>query len=86
LSSNAAPPGLITSDARDLILRTSRGIPRLISHLLRISLVLADERGLASIDVSVVNTEAIVLDLESTRPAVAPPPEPHSEHRGRSSG
>ena len=45
----AAPPDLITSDARDLILRVSRGIPRLISHLLRISLVLADERGLASI-------------------------------------
>ena len=36
---------------RDLILRVSRGIPRLISHLLRISLVLADERGQASIDV-----------------------------------
>jgi len=46
LTAAAAPPDLITSDARDLILRVSRGIPRLISHLLRISLVLADERGL----------------------------------------
>ena len=81
----AAPPDLISNDARDLILRVSRGIPRLISHLLRISLVLADERGQASIDVSVVNTAAIVLHLESTRPAVTPPPKPRSEHHGRSS-
>ena len=46
LTAAAAPPDLIISDARDLILRVSRGIPRLIRHLLRISLVLADERGL----------------------------------------
>ena len=72
LTAAAAPLDLITSDARDLILRVSRGIPRLISHLLRISLVLADERGLSSIDVSVVNSAAIVLHLESTRPAAPP--------------
>ena len=82
----AAPPDLITSDARELILRVSRGIPRLISHLLRISLVLADERGLASIDVSVVNTAAIVLHLESTKPAVVPPPKPRFDRDARSRG
>ena len=86
LTAAAAPPDLITSDARDLILRVSRGIPRLISHLLRISLVLADERGQASIDVSVVNTAAIILHLESTRPAVVPPPKPRFDRDSRSRG
>ena len=85
LTAAAAPPDLITSDARDLILRVSRGIPRLISHLLRISLVLADERGLSSIDVSVVNSAAIVLHLESTRPAV-PPSKPRFDLDSRSRG
>ena len=41
--------------------------PRFICHLLRIFLVLADERGPSSIDVSVVNTAASVRHLESTR-------------------
>ena len=86
LTAAAAPPDLITSDARDLILRVSRGIPRLISHLLRISLLLADERGLSSIDVSIVNSAAIVLHLESTRPAVVPPPKPRFDRDARSRG
>jgi hypothetical protein len=54
--------------------------------LLRISLVLADERGLSSIDVSVVNTTAIVLHLEATRPAVVPPPKPRFDCDSRSRG
>jgi hypothetical protein len=86
LTAAVAPSDLITSDARDLILRVSRGIPRLISHLLRISLVLADERGLSSIDVSVVNSAAIVLHLESTRPPVVPPPKPRFDRDSRSRG
>ena len=86
LAAAAAPPDLISNDARDIILHVSHGIPRLISHLLRISLVLADERGLASIDVSVVNTAAIVLHLESTRPAVVPPHKPRFDRDSRARG
>lgn len=60
LAAAAAPPDLITSDARAVILRVTRGIPRLISHILRISLVLADERAQPSIDVSIVNSAVIL--------------------------
>ena len=61
-STTASPPPL----------RATRGIPRLISHLLRISLLLADERGQASIDLGIVNTATILLHLELPKPAVLP--------------
>lgn len=64
----AAPPDLVTPGARELHLRASRGIPRLVSHLLRISLILADERGHGPIDVSIVNTAAALLHLDSPAP------------------
>ncbi len=41
LASAAAPAELIPADARGLIQRITRGIPRLISHLLRIALTLS---------------------------------------------
>lgn len=65
--------------------RRHRRPAALFGAMLDHGLVLADERGQASIDVSVVNTAAIVLHLDSTRPAVTPPPKPRSEHHGRSS-
>ena len=66
LTAAAAPPDLITSDARD-------PRPRRRTRL-------------GSIDVSVVNTAAIVLHLESTRPAVVPPPKPRFDRDSRSRG
>ncbi len=72
LAAAAAPPDMITPEARAQLLRVTRGIPRLISHLLRISLLLADERGQASIDLGIVNTATILLHLESPKPAVLP--------------
>ena len=86
LAAAGAPPDLVTSDAREHILRVTRGIPRLINHILRISLVLADERGQTSIDFSVVNTATIVLHLESAKPPVMPPPKPRFERDLRSRG
>jgi MSHA biogenesis protein MshM len=72
LAAAAAPPGMLTPEARELILRATRGIPRLISHLLRISLILADERGQASIDLAIVTAATILLHLEPPKPAVLP--------------
>ena len=59
LAAAAAPPGMITPEARAQLLRVTRGIPRLISHMLRMSLLLADERGQPSIDLGIVNTATI---------------------------
>ena len=72
LAAAAAPPGMLTPEARELLLRATRGIPRLISHLLRISLILADERGQASIDLAIVTAATILLHLEPPKPAVLP--------------
>ena len=72
LAAVAAPPGMITPEARAQLLCVTRGIPRLISHMLRISLLLADERDQPSIDLGIVNTATILLHLEPPKPAVLP--------------
>lgn len=86
LAAASASAGLIPADARELIQRVTRGIPRLISHLLRIALTVADERGLTTIDVSVVNTAAILLHLEPPQPPSIPPPKPRHDRDSRSRG
>jgi type II secretory pathway predicted ATPase ExeA len=86
LAAAAAPAALVAPDARDLILRVTRGIPRLISHLLRIALTLADERGLATVDVSTIDTAAILLHLEPPKPPSIPPPKPRYDRDPRSRG
>ena len=67
-----------------MLIRVSRGIPRLVSHLLRIALVLADDRALPTIDVSIVNSAVVLLHLESPNPPVASPPKPRFERDPRS--
>ena len=64
----------------------TRGIPRLISHTLRISLILADERGQSSIDPAIVNTATILLHLEAAKPVVMPLPKPRLDRDPRSRG
>ena len=86
LAAAAASAELIPADARSLIQRVTRGIPRLISHLLRIALTLADERGLTTIDINVVNTAAILLHLEPPKPPSIPPPKPRYDRDSRSRG
>ena len=58
----------------------------LVSHLLRISLILADERGHGPIDVSIVNTATALLHLDPTTPAALPPIKPRAERGPRSRG
>lgn len=84
LAAAAAPPDLITPEAREMLIRATRGIPRLISHILRISLILADERGQSSIDPAIVNTATILLHLEAPKPIVMPLPKPRSDRDSRS--
>lgn len=67
LAAAAAPPDLITPEARALLLRATHGIPRLILH------IIADERGQGSIDPAIVT---ILLHLEAAEPVVMPPPKP----------
>ena len=84
LAAAGAPPDLITPDARTMLIRVSRGIPRLVSHLLRIALVLADEHAKPTLDVSLVNSAVVLLHLESPNPPVIPPPKPRFERDPRS--
>lgn len=84
LAAASAPPDLVTPEARELLLRASRGISRLVSHLLRISLLLADERGLGSIDLPIVTAATILLHLDPPTPAVMPPPKPRFDRGPRS--
>jgi len=86
LAAAAAPPDLVTPDARELLLRASRGIPRLVSHILRIALILADERGHGPIDVPIVNTATVLLHLDPPTPAVMAPIKPRAERGPRSRG
>jgi type II secretory pathway predicted ATPase ExeA len=86
LAAAAAPPDLITPEAREMLLRATHGIPRLISHMLRISLILADERGQSSIDPAIVNTATILLHLEAAKPVVMPLPKPRLDRDPRSRG
>jgi hypothetical protein len=59
LAAAGAPPDLIVDDPRAMLLRAARGLPRLISHLLRLALVLADEREQPRIDASIMNSAII---------------------------
>ncbi len=77
---------MITPEARELLIRATRGIPRLISHILRISLILADERGQSSIDPAIVHTATILLHLEAAKPVVMPLPKPRLDRDPRSRG
>jgi MSHA biogenesis protein MshM len=84
LAAAAAPPGLIARDARELLLSASRGIPRLVSHLLRISLILADERGQARHRPPIVTAATALLHLEPPTPAIMPPTKPRFDRGPRS--
>ena len=86
LAAAAAPPDLVTPDTRELLLRVSRGIPRLVSHLLCIALILADERGHGPIDVSIINTATVLLHLDPPTPAVMPPIKARADRGPRSRG
>ena len=86
LAAAAAPPDLITPEAREMLIRVTHGIPRLMSHILRISLILADERGQSSIDPAIVNTATILLRLEAPKPIVMPPAKPRFDRDPRSRG
>ena len=86
LAAAAAPPDLITPEAREMLIRVTHGIPRLISHILRISLILADERGQSSIDPAIVTTATILLRLEAPKPIVMPPAKPRFDRYPRSRG
>ncbi|MBK8259889.1 MAG: hypothetical protein IPK80_00940 [Nannocystis sp.] len=72
LAAAGAPPDLIVDDARAMLLRAARGLPRLISHLLRLALVLADEREQPRIDASIMNSAIILLHLEPHSPPPLP--------------
>ena len=81
-----APPDLVTPDARELLLRASRGIPRLISYILRISLIVADERSINNLDLSIVTAATKLLRLDPPAPVLAPPPKPRFDRDPRSRG
>jgi MSHA biogenesis protein MshM len=78
LAAAGAPPDLIVDDARAMLLRAARGLPRLISHLLRLALVLADEREQPRIDASIMNSAIILLHLEPHSPPPLPPAKPRA--------
>ncbi|MBK8260436.1 MAG: hypothetical protein IPK80_03755 [Nannocystis sp.] len=84
LAAAGAPPDLIVDDARAMLLRAARGLPRLISHLLRLALVLADEREQPRIDASIMNSAIILLHLEPHSPPPLPPAKPRFERDPRS--
>ncbi|MEZ4447868.1 MAG: hypothetical protein R3B09_00225 [Nannocystaceae bacterium] len=84
LAAAGAPPDLITDDARTMLLRAARGLPRLVSHLLRLALVLADERAQPSIDASIMNSAIILLHLETPSPPQIPAAKPRFDRDPRS--
>lgn len=84
LAHAGAPPDLLTDDARAILLRATRGLPRLLSHLLRLALLLADERASSRIDAAVVNAAVLLLHLEAPNPQpVTPKPRFEREPRAR---
>ena len=83
LEAAGAPPDLITDDARAMLLRAARGLPRLISHLLRLALVLADERTQPSIDASIMNSAILLLHLEPPSPPQIPAAKPRFDRDPR---
>ncbi|MBK8265223.1 MAG: hypothetical protein IPK80_28320 [Nannocystis sp.] len=68
-----ASPALLTDDARAALLHAARGLPRLLSHLLRLALLLADERASPQIDASIINSALILLHLDHPKQPQTPP-------------
>ena len=84
LAAAGAPPDLMTDDARAMLIRAARGLPRLISHLLRLALLLADERAQPRIDASIMNSAIILLHLEPPSPPPIPAAKPRFDRDPRS--
>jgi MSHA biogenesis protein MshM len=83
LTHAGASPALLTDDARAALLRAARGLPRLLSHLLRLALLLADERASPQIDASIIHAALTLLHLENpTQPQ--PPPKTRFQRDPRS--
>jgi len=76
LAAAGAPAELVTAEARLLLHRACCGLPRLVSQLLRLALLLADEQALPSIDASVMNSAITLLHLETPSPPRVSPPKP----------
>ncbi|MBK8265133.1 MAG: hypothetical protein IPK80_27860 [Nannocystis sp.] len=73
LTHAGASPALLTDDARAALLHAARGLPRLLSHLLRLALLLADERASPQIDASIINSALILLHLDHPKQPQTPP-------------
>jgi MSHA biogenesis protein MshM len=85
LAAAGAPPTLLTLEARTLLLRISRGIPRLVSHLLHLALFFADDRDLNVLDDVLIAAAAKALCLEPPKPPpFTPPLKPRSDRDARS--
>ena len=76
LAAAGAPADLVTSEARQLLHRACRGLPRLASQLLRLALLLADEQELPAIDGSVMSSASALLHLETPSPPRVAPAKP----------
>ena len=76
LAAAGAPADLVTAEARQLLHRACRGLPRLVSQLLRLALLLADEQGLPSLDASLMHSAIALLHLEAPSPYRVDPPKP----------
>jgi type II secretory pathway predicted ATPase ExeA len=87
LAATGAPPKLLTLEARTLLHRISRGIPRLASHLLHLALFLADDRDLNVLDEPLIAAAAQALRLEPPKPPpFTLPPKPRPDRDARSRG
>lgn len=87
LAAAGAPPTLLTPEARALLLRFSRGIPRLANHLLHLALFIADDRDRDTLDEDIITAAAQGLHLEPTKPpSFTPPPKPRQDRDSRSRG
>lgn len=76
LAAAGAPADLVTAEARLLLHRACRGLPRLASQLLRLALLLADEQELSTIDGSVMSSAIALLHLETPSPPRVAPAKP----------
>ena len=76
LAAAGAPADLVNAEARQLLHRACRGLPRLASQLLRLALLLADEQELPAIDGSVMSSAIALLHLETPSPPRVAPAKP----------
>ncbi|MCB9706540.1 MAG: AAA family ATPase [Myxococcales bacterium] len=79
LAAAGAPADLVTAEARQLLHRACRGLPRLASQLLRLAILLADEQGLPSLDGPVMSSAIALLHLETLSPPRLDLPKPRFE-------